>query len=341
MSAIILAGGRGTRLRPLTVYTPKPIVPIANRPLVEYQIENLVRAGFSDICLSLSYQPNRIESLIGDGSQIGANVTYITEPSPLGTAGAYRFASKNDGPALVLNGDILTNIDLSRLVRQHKETKALVTIAAVEVEDASNFGVLKLGSDGQVIEFVEKPKEKAPQPSFINAGIYLIEPALRKYIQENSASSFELNVFPTILEAGEKVFAFRSQSDYWIDVGNPLMYKKANLDLIAGCLNSIFPKSGNAQIATRASVDQKSILGDGCIIKPGAVIENSVLGPGVQVEEKAVIKNSVIWSHTRIASAAVIHDSIVCSRGFIGKSAELRSGSVIGDGCSVPDYSIV
>src|SRR5882724_453166 len=177
MQALILAGGKGTRLRPLTVYTPKPVVPICNRPFLLYQLDTLRRAGVTDITLSLSYQPEKIEQQLGDGSNFGVKLKYTVEPQPMGTAGAYKFAEDLiREPTVVFNGDILTDLDLKTVIRQHKERKAVATIVLTPVDDASAYGVVETEDDGRVRRFLEKPKPEETSCKNINAGTYVLEP---------------------------------------------------------------------------------------------------------------------------------------------------------------------
>jgi len=304
MRAIILAGGKGTRLRPLTVYTPKPIVPVVNRPFLLYQLDILSKAGITDVTLSLSYQPNKIEDLLGDGSEFGIDLHFVTEPSPLGTAGAYRFAA-NDirETTIVLNGDILTDVDLATLVEFHRTKKAAATIALAQVDDPSKYGLVKSNADGFVQKFIEKPKGNLTETveNTINAGIYVLEPSILDLIPEGENYSFEYNVFPTMLEKKIPLYSFLLEKVYWRDIGTPESYLAAHHDILAGNVRGIPDRPESASdITTTAFIDETSVIGEGCVINSNTRIVNSVLGAGVHVEEKAVIENSVIWPHSRI-----------------------------------------
>jgi len=343
MQALILAGGKGTRLRPLTVYTPKPIVPLMNRPFLTYQIEILARGGISDVTLSLNYQPNKIEEQIGDGSSLGASVRYVTEPAPMGTAGAYRYAATADGgPTVVFNGDILTDVDISKVLEAHKKNGADATIVLVRVADPSRYGLVETDAHGRVLRFREKPsREEIDQLGLdiINAGIYILEPSVLGLIAEGKNASFEYDTFPAILEKGMNFGAYVLDDDaYWRDIGNPKSYLEAHLDILAGKVRGIDPAPANADVAT-AAVVEGSLIGEGSVIKPGARISNSVLGPGVHIEEKAVVKDSVLWAYTRIASAAELHGCVLGRGCHVGRSAMLGPGTVLGDKASIPDYS--
>ena len=346
MQALILAGGKGTRLRPLTVYTPKPIVPVVNRPFLLYQIEILSRAGISDIVLSLSYQPDKIEDLLGDGSDFGVKLRYVTEPTPMGTGGAYRFAAEEiRDTTVVLNGDILTDLDISGVISFHRERKAEATISLVPVDDPSAYGLVEIDSDNSVKRFLEKPKKEdvaALNINTVNAGIYVLEPSILDLIPQGENRSFEYDVFPQILEKKPPFFGYVLSENYWRDLGNPRSYLEAHHDFFAGKIKG-FEIEGLAisDIATAAIVDKRSVIGAGCVIKPGAKVTSSAIGPGVHIEEKAVIENSVIWSHTRISAAAEIRNAVVGRSCHIGRNAIVTDGSVLGDKTSLSDYTKV
>ena len=345
MKALILAGGKGTRLRPLTVFTPKPIVPVVNRPFLLYQIEILRRAGISDITLSLSYQPDKIEAVLNE-SELGAEVRFITEPNPMGTGGAFRFAADdNRETTVVFNGDILTDIDLSKMMSFHRERKAAATIALAPVDDPSRYGLVETGKDGSVSRFLEKPKPEelaSLAVNTINAGIYILEPSILDLIPKGENRSFEYNVFPTMLDKKIPFFAYVMATDYWRDIGTPESYLAAHRDLLDGTVKGFdIDRSGRADVATAAYVDKLSVLGEGCVIKPNARVVNSVLGPGVHLEEKASIENSVVWSHTRISGFAEIRDAVIGRSCHIGRNTAVGAGTVLGDKASLPDYSKV
>lgn len=346
MQAVILAGGKGTRLRPLTVYTPKPIVPVMNRPFLLYQLDILRRAGITDITLSLSYQPDKIEHILGDGSDFGVNLRFITEPTPLGTGGAYRFASDEiRETTVVFNGDVLTDLDLAKLLDLHRSRQAEATIVLTPVDDPSRYGLVETDSDNRILRFLEKPKPEELEKlgiNTINAGIYVLEPSVLELIPYGENSSFEYDVFPELLNRKCEFFAYTMSGEYWRDIGTPESYFEAHSDLLKGRV--AIPAVENAvgyDIATAASVDETSLIGDGCVIKPNATIVNSVLGPGVLVEEKAIIENSVVWAHTRIASGAEIRNAVIGRSCHIGRNSIVGEGSILGDKTQLTDYTRV
>jgi mannose-1-phosphate guanylyltransferase len=343
MQALILAGGKGTRLRPLTVYTPKPIVPICNRPFLLYQIDTLRRAGITDITLSLSYQPNKIEQLLGDGSDFGVNLKYTVEPQPMGTAGAYKFAEDLiRQPTVVFNGDILTDLDLKAMIREHNERKAIATIVLAPVDNPQSYGVVETEKDGRILRFLEKPKAEEITCNTINAGTYILEPKVLDFVPAGENYSFEYSLFPDLLKREEPFFAHVPPRTYWIDIGTPERYLKVHSDLLGNRVGRIHIKERRGQFdaATVAEIDDLSLIGDDCQIKPGAQIINSVLGNGCFVEERARVENSVIWPHTRIGTAAQVVGAIAGRGCHIGRSAIVGPGSVLGDKTSLTDYTL-
>ena len=346
MQALILAGGKGTRLRPLTVYTPKPVVPVMNRPFLLYQLDLLARAGITNITLSLSYQPGKIEDVLGDGSEYGVNLRFITEPNPMGTGGAYKYAADREGGAtIVFNGDILTDVDLGRLVARHQERKADATIVLTRVDDPSRFGLVESDDDGRVLRFLEKPSPEQIAESgidTINAGIYILEPSVLDLIPRNENRSFEYDVFPKILESNMLFDSYVLDGNYWRDIGNPASYLQAHRDFLSGMIKGFeLPGKTGADIATAVIVDEVSMIGEGSVIKPNCQIKNSVIGPGVHVEEKVLIEDSVIWAYTRISTLAEIRGAIIGKSCHIGRNVSIGEETVLGDKTSLPDYSRV
>ena len=344
MQALILAGGKGTRLRPLTVYTPKPIVPVLNRPFLLYQIEILRRAGIVDITLSLNYQPDKIEQLLGDGSDFGVNLRYLTEPSPMGTGGAYKFAEDAiRETTVVFNGDVLTDLDIFKIIGFHQQKKAEATIVLTPVENPAAYGLVESDTDGRVQRFLEKPNSEQLAnltTKNINAGIYVLEPSILDLIPTGKNTSFEYNVFPDLLTEKKNFFAFVMSENYWRDIGTPESYLAAHHDFLSGRIQDFeIEKSGSAEVSHTAIVDKTSIVGADCVIKPNARIKNSILGAGVHVEEKAFIENSVIWAHTRVSNSAHIQNALVGRSCHIGRNVIVSSGAVLGDKTSLTDYT--
>lgn len=341
MQAVILAGGKGTRLRPLTLYTPKPTMPLVGQPFLAYQLDLLRRAGISDAILSLSYQPQKIEDTFGDGARYEMRLRYLVEPQPLGTAGAYRNAKESlDSPTIVFNGDILTEIDLNKVKAFHDERKAVATIVLTPVHNPSIYGLVVTGEDGRVEKFIEKPRRDAITTNTINAGIYILDPEVLKYIPSGESYSFEYDLFPALAEKGLPVYGFVSD-EYWIDIGTPTRYLQANLDLIAGRLpQASFERFERNPDAARAVIDTMSWIHPTARIKPGAEIVNSVIEPNCIVEEKAVIKNTVLRRSTFVGQEATIRNSVAGSSCHVGRYSYVDS-AILGDKTSLTDYTSV
>lgn len=342
MQALILAGGKGTRLRPLTVYTPKPIVPICNRPFLLYQIDTLRRAGIKNITLSLSYQPHKIEHQLGDGSQFGVRLSYTTEPQPMGTAGAYKFAEDLiREPTVVFNGDILTDLDLEAVIREHEERKAAATIVLAPVENPSAYGLVETEDDGRVRRFLEKPKLDEISVNTINAGTYVLDPKVLDMIPAGESYSFEYQLFPDLLSRGESFYAHIPSDTYWIDIGTPARYLLVHQDMLRGSVRGLelARRGKDIEQATHSEIDALSLVAEGCTIKPGVEIINSVLGEGVHLEEKSRVVNSVIWPHTRVGAGAQITDAVIGRGCHVGRSCQVGAGAVLGDKTNLTDYT--
>jgi NDP-sugar pyrophosphorylase family protein len=260
----------------------------------------------------------------------------------MGTAGAYKYA---EGlirePTVVFNGDILTDLDLKTVIREHNEREATATIVLTPVNNPSAYGLVETEPDGRVRRFLEKPKADEITVNTINAGTYILEPRVLDYIPANENHSFEYGLFPTLLERGERFFAHIPQRTYWMDIGTPARYLQAHHDLLANRVGRIHIKNRRGQFdaATIAEIDEASVIGDDCTIKPGAQIINSVLGPGCYIEEKARVENSVVWAHTRVGANAQVVNAVIGRGCHIGRSAQVGAGTVLGDKASLTDYS--
>jgi NDP-sugar pyrophosphorylase family protein len=345
IKALILAGGKGARLRPLALHIPKPIVPLANIPFLFFQIDRIKRAEITEIILSLSYQPRKITDIFGDGMQYGVTMRYTHEDLPRGTAGAFKAAENLiDDTAIVLNGDVLTDTDLLSVLQYHREKKAEATIVMTRVMNPVGYGLVEAGPDGRVARFTEKPPEDEVTGDTINAGIYILERSILDRIPSEGAQSFERDLFPAMLQEGARVYAYLIH-DYWQDIGNPQKYLEATFGIISGRTKlPSYPQKScppNNWEKHQVSIDPFTILDGKCVIKAGVAIENSVLGEACRVEEGALIKDSVIWSGTRILPNARIERSIVGRQCHIGEGARLRPGTVLGDKSIVSDYSII
>jgi mannose-1-phosphate guanylyltransferase len=342
MKGLILAGGKGTRLRPLTLNTPKPVVPVANSPFLLFQIDLMRSAGIDEIILSLSYQPRKIEDLLKDGSDYGVWIRYAVEGTPLGTGGAFKNAEEHiDSTAVVFNGDVLTDIDLAAVVAHHRKKGAVATIVLTPVENPSAYGLVETNTDGWIQRFIEKPGPDEITCNTINAGIYVLEPSVLKYMPKGEPYSFERGLFPTLLEHKEPVLSFIS-ANYWIDIGTPQKYLEVHHDILSNKFASPRVAKSALDRATLPGgtvVDEKSLIDQDVTIREGVRIENSVIGKNCKIDVGVHIVDSVLWSGTTIDADARIVGSLVGKGCYIGRSANLRSGVVLGDKSVVTDFS--
>ena len=351
MKAVVLVGGEGTRLRPLTYTTPKPLLPIANQAFLDRQLTWLARHGVTEVVLSLGYLPDAFEShfpsgtfAAGDAGEVA--LRYAVEDHPLGTAGAIRFAAEAlgelDERIIVCNGDVLTTLDLGRLVHFHEQRGAEATIALTQVKDPSAFGVVPTRDDGEVIAFVEKPPPGKAPTDWINAGTYVLEPSVLARIPERLTVSIERETFPRMLEDPRmlddqgRLYA-KTDDAYWIDIGTPEKYLQAHADVLGGALHSLLgaaPVSGghelrrgvwaqgDVQIDDGAVVEGPALLGEGAEVAPGARVAGSVLGRGVRVAHGARVVRSVVHDGAVLDDDAELIDSV------LGAGAHLASGAI-------------
>lgn len=342
VQAIILVGGEGTRLRPLTYGTPKPMVPIAGVPFLARSMERLYDAGITDVILAAGYMPKAITDYFGDGSALSMKITYAIEETPLGTAGALKNCEAHiTGPFFVFNGDILTSLDLREMIRYHQSKAGAGVLHLIEVEDPSAFGVVVHDEENLISAFIEKPpRDRAPSRE-INAGTYLLEKEVLDFIPAGRAVSIERETFPQLIAAGKKLFA-RTTNDYWIDLGRPENYLAAHRDLLSGTM-PLLVEPGVTGEGAKDVVDLKSLvppvhLEAGVMIDPEAVVgPNVVLGRGCRIAPGAVLQNSVLWDDVVVGPDARIEQSIIASGASIGRGAKVAQGSVIGHGVRIED----
>jgi len=298
MKALILAGGEGTRLRPLTLNMPKPIVPVANIPFLAYQIELLSRHGIREVILSLSYQPHKIQAVLGDGSNLGTRIQYVVEKSPLGTAGAFKNAEAWLNQAtVVFNGDILCELDLGEVIRHHQSHKATATLVLTRVENPSAYGLVETGEGDQITRFLEKPSADEITCDTINAGTYVLEPEVLQWIPAGENHSFERGLFPTLLRHKRPMAAYVSEG-YWIDIGTPQKYLQVHQDI----LHKRFRPSVELFPSERAGRD----LGSPKIAASAHVDENTMTDRDVEIGVEARVISSSIGKHCVIGNHALV-----------------------------------
>jgi mannose-1-phosphate guanylyltransferase len=347
MRGVILAGGEGTRLRPLTLSTPKPVVPVVDRPFLRHQIDLLASAGVREVVFSVAYRPERVEAVFGDGSALGVKIRYAVEDSPLGTGGAVRHALELlDDRTIVMNGDVLTDVDLAALVRRHVAERASATILLTPVANPAAYGLVETDSRGRVLRFLEKPKAHEITTDTINAGIYILETRVLDLIPPGVNHSIERGFFPTLLARGDLVLG-PVHRGYWIDIGTPEKYLQVHRDILRGrfpvvleaeAVRGGFVATG-AQIAPEAELLPPFYVGPGCEIEPGARVgPDAVLVRDVRVHTGAVVRDSVLWAGALAGADAVVEASLVGPGVSIGPHALVR-GALLGEGSVVSDHS--
>jgi mannose-1-phosphate guanylyltransferase len=350
MKAILLAGGKGTRLRPLTVHTPKPIVPILNRPFLYYQIDLLTQVPeIDEVILSLNYQPRRIEEIFGEGAGLGVRLRYVVEPMPLGTGGAIRYAGDSlTDSVVVFNGDVLTEVDLGAVLRLHRERRAKATIVLTPVENPRAYGLVETDAEGNIKRFLEKPGEDEITCNTINAGIYVLEPDTFDRIPKDTAWSIERSFFPSLIERGETFVAY-VYNGYWIDIGTPAKYLQVHRDIMDGRYQAppfAGTPPGTSWVAADAKVEQgvemqgPCFIDEGVVLKAGVrVLPYSVIGRHTHVSEGAIIDGSIVWPNGWIGPEAIVKGSILGRNCHIGRNVAIENPVQLGDKTAVTDYS--
>ncbi|MGA8533129.1 MAG: NDP-sugar synthase [Candidatus Tumulicola sp.] len=335
MQAIVLVGGEGTRLRPLTYGTPKPMVPILNVPFLARTMERLYEAGIRDVILPAGYMPQAIVDYFGDGSRLDMNITYVIEETPLGTAGAIKNVEQHiTGRFFVLNGDVLTSLDLGAMLQYHEAKGGIGTLHLIPVDDPSAFGCVAHDDSGLVSAFVEKPPREQAQTNEINAGTYLLEPEVLDMIPPARNVSIERETFPNLIAGGKHLYAYTT-ADYWIDVGRPEHYLAAHRDILIGAMPlKVEPGltgAGCEALRGHPGVVPPVHAADDVIVDATAVIgPNVVLGKGCSLGARVVIRDSVLWDRVSVGPGAHIEEAIIASGATIGPEAKIGKGSVIG-----------
>jgi mannose-1-phosphate guanylyltransferase len=343
VDAVVLVGGEGTRLRPLTLERPKPVLPLLGRPLLTYVLERLAEAGVTRVIFGCGYLPDPIQACFGQ-RELGLELEYVVEPRPMGTAGGIRHAARGrvSETFLALNGDILADAPLADLVAAHRAHGAVATIALTPVADPSRYGLVRTGADGLVLGFLEKPDPAEIDTDLINAGAYVLEPGVLDLVEDGRAVSIERETFPALVGAGLCALA---QTGYWSDVGTPESYIAAHHDLLYGRIRSGLPGLvvEGSWIDEGATVSPEAVVESPCQIAAGATIEaGALVGAGssvaadAQIGARADLRGSVVQERAQVGEAAIIEDAVIGPRAQIGAGARIASGAVVGPGVSIP-----
>jgi mannose-1-phosphate guanylyltransferase len=333
MRAVVLVGGFGTRLRPLTLAIPKPMLPVVDRPIVEWVVGGLAAAGVDEVVLALGFKPDLFQEAYPDGTCAGVRLRYAVEPEPLDTAGAIRFAATwagIDERFVVVNGDVLTDLDVPGLIAFHDARGAEATIALHRVDDPSMFGVVPTAPDGRVLAFVEKPPPGEAPTDLINAGTYVLEPSVLDRIPSDRRVSIERETFPAMVTGG-CLYAADDGGVYWADTGTPLQYLQVMLDLIAGRRAVPAPAPIAADAVVAGAVVDAAIVMARAQVSPGAVVRRSAVLPGAVVREGAEVVDSLLGPDAVVGAGARVLGGAV-----IGPGVQVAAGDVI-EGRRIPE----
>jgi mannose-1-phosphate guanylyltransferase len=348
LQALILAGGEGTRLRPLTSTIPKPVVPLAGRPFISYMLEWLHRHGVDDVILSCGFMAEGVRAVLGDGSALGVRLRYLEEPRPLGTGGALKYAEELlDERFLMLNGDVLTDIDLTAQLRQHEETGARATLALIAVDDPSAYGLVRRNDDLSVREFLEKPSEEQIDTNLVNAGAYVLERGILDVMAPAGTQiSIEREVFPRLVDQG--LYGYEA-AGYWLDIGTPERYMQATYDILEGIVQTEFGRlleqaaymlTQDADVAGR--VVAPVYVGAGSTVARGAIVGGrAVVGRDVAIGEGAHIEGSVLLDGVRIGARSTVKGAILGPGVAIGEHCHIEGGVVLGEGVNVGSDNVL
>ena len=339
MKALILAGGLGTRLRPLTRSLPKPMVPIVNRPLVEHTVLHLKKHNITEIIFLLYYLPDIIKNHFKDGSQFGAKISYITAEDDYATAGAVKLASElvND-TFLVVSGDVITDLNISDFVQFHREKKALASVGLTSVDNPSPFGIAVTDQKDKIIKFLEKPAAGQIFSHHVNMGIYLLEPEIFDWIPEEQEYFFAKDLFPGLVAKQEGIYGF-ADNCYWLDIGNFAAYQQAHRDFFENRVNLNIKEElqdgiwqgKNCEIDREVEIEGTVVLGDNCRIEDHVFLRDSVIGGNCRIEQNCSLKNSVVWNDVEIGGNCKLGYSVVKSGLKIASEKRMKENSFIFD----------
>jgi mannose-1-phosphate guanylyltransferase / phosphomannomutase len=355
MKGVIMAGGFGTRLKPLTINRPKPMVPVANRPIMEHIVALLRRHGITDLVSILYFQPEHITSHFGDGSRFGVKMQYVTAEADYGTAGAVRNASHllGDDRIMVISGDVLTDFDLGAAVRSHEERGAEATIALTAVENPLAFGIVIVDErTGRIERFLEKPTWGEVFSDTINTGIYILEPEALQRVPPKTNVDFSKDLYPAMLKEGAGLFGHIAEG-YWRDIGNIDEYRSAHHDVLAGRVQvelagaarqvgagTVWMDPG-AELPESVRISGTVVIADGARIASDCALDNVVVGSGSSIGEGAELRHAVLWERCQVGRRARIVESVCASGVHIGKAAAIRDRCIISDGAAVGDFAVV
>ncbi len=338
-------GGLGTRLRPLTCNTPKPLIPLVNRPFIEHMLLRLRDQGLTEVVLAVRYLGDQFRAALGDGSQFGIKLHIEEEKEALGTAGAVKNVEHLlDGETFVFNGDVLTDLDLRAMMDFHRQHGSKTTIALTPVEDPTQFGLVETNREQHILRFLEKPRAEDIRTNMINAGTYILNADVFRYVPPNEFYMFERGLFPVLLQTGDPMFGYPTR-DYWTDIGKPQQYLEVNHDILIGRVSTPFPGTeiadriwvdGEAEISDSARLVGPVAIGPGVRIERGAqIIGPTVIGAGCQIGPEVTIEEAVLWANNQLAEGVHLRRCMLGAGCTIGGRTVVAGGAIVGDGCRI------
>ncbi len=347
MQALILAGGEGTRLRPLTTTVPKPVVPLVDRPFIAFMLDWLRTHGVDDVVMSCGHMAHGVRNVLGDGGAYGVRLRYVEEPQPLGTGGAVKFAEELlDERFVMLNGDVLTDLDVRGQLEQHERTGARATLALTPVEDPTNYGLVRIGGDGEVTEFVEKPAPDQIDTRNISAGVYVLEREVLSELEFGVPASIERDVFPQLV--GDGLYGCVTDG-YWLDIGTPDRYLRATWDILEGSVaTAVGERMGQGYLSVAQDLDSEGRVIPAALVEPrcriagGAQIGGrAVLESGVSVGADTLVERSVVMRGSEIGANCTLRGCIVGGGVRIGDGTHIEGLSVLGEGVTVGAHNVI
>jgi Nucleoside-diphosphate-sugar pyrophosphorylase involved in lipopolysaccharide biosynthesis/translation initiation factor 2B, gamma/epsilon subunits (eIF-2Bgamma/eIF-2Bepsilon) len=355
---IMMAGGKGTRLRPLTLVRPKPMIPLVNKPIIEYTVNKLKKSGFDDIIMTLNYMSTNIKNYFKDGSELGIDIRYSVEKWPLGTGGSVKKAEKYiDDTFMVVSGDVLTDVDFNDVVKFHKEKGAIATMVLTEVEDPTHFGIAVMDRDNKITEYLEKPSHEEAFSSVANTGIYIFEPEIFDFFDDKDKEvDFSKDIFPEVIKQDSGIYGYTFDG-YWNDIGRPETYLEATYDILDQKTEQNYYKTkmeesigkiGNIWVGENVSIDEKAriegpvVIGNNCTIEEGCKISRgSVIGDNVSIGKDVNIDGAVLFPNSIIEDNSFLNGCIIDTKCLIDKNTVVENGVVTGSLVEIGRNSIV
>ena len=347
MKAVVMAGGFGTRIQPLTTSVPKPMIPVYNKPMMEYIITSLKNAGITEIAVLLYFKPDVIKNHFGDGSSLGVKLHYVVPDDDYGTAGAVKKAEAFlDDRFIVVSGDLVTDFNIPEIIGYHEAKDSKATITLTSVSDPLQFGVVITDSDGKILRFLEKPGWGEVFSDTINTGIYVFEPEILRYIPENKPFDFSKDLFPSIMATGTPIYGYNAKG-YWRDVGNPDSYRTSLLEIAEGMVKLPIPgekkelptgilySGKNLKMDDSVKINGLVVIGDDCVIEKDAQLSDCCMGNGCVIGENTVIERSILWDNIKIGERSVIKNAVLCDNVLMATDVKCENGAIIAENAKV------